>query len=328
MSCLDPARVWPILADTPLYRWQKALEPLVTSRYQPQNNRDLAGWYGALAALPAAIPSQIDLQQPCLQIGSADDLAAGDRPILRQQLMALHPWRKGPFCLLGEVIDTEWRSDWKWARLAPHIAPLHGRRILDVGCGNGYYGWRMIGSGAALVVGLDPTMRYVMQYHAIDRYLPTHHNLLLPLTLEEAPSGEGTFDTLFSMGVIYHRRDPLEHLTRLYHHLRPGGELILEGLIIAGDGDDQLTPPGRYAKMKNVFALPTVQRLQRWLNESGFTAIRCIDITPTRVAEQRRTPWMTFESLSDYLDPRRADRTVEGHPAPLRAILIAGRPHH
>ena len=68
---------------------------------------------------------------------------------LHRHLHALQPWRKGPFSLFGVQIDTEWRSDWKWNRVAPHLSPLAGRRVLDVGCGNGYYGWRMCAAGAA-----------------------------------------------------------------------------------------------------------------------------------------------------------------------------------
>ncbi len=58
------------------------------------------------------------------------------------------PWRKGPFSLYGVNIDTEWRSDWKWDRVLPHLSPLKGRLVLDVGCGGGYHMWRMLGEGA------------------------------------------------------------------------------------------------------------------------------------------------------------------------------------
>jgi tRNA (mo5U34)-methyltransferase len=34
---------------------------------------------------------------------------------------------------------------------------------------------------------------------------------------------------------------------------------------------------------------------------------------------------MHFESLADFLDPLDDNHTVEGHPAPLRAILTASK---
>ena len=41
------------------------------------------------------------------------------------------------------------------------------------------------------------------------------------------------------------------------------------------------------------------------------------------IQEQRRTEWMRFHSLADFLDPENPTLTVEGLPAPRRAIVIA-----
>jgi tRNA (mo5U34)-methyltransferase len=35
---------------------------------------------------------------------------------------------------------------------------------------------------------------------------------------------------------------------------------------------------------------------------------------------------MRFESLADFLDPDDRSKTMEGHPAPLRAIFTATKP--
>ena len=63
-----------------------------------------------------------------------------------------------------------------------------------------------------------------------------------------------------------------------------------------------------------------------WLAGAGFTDGRVVDITRTTLDEQRSTEWMRFESLREALDPRDPLRTVEGHPAPVRAIVIAHKP--
>jgi tRNA (mo5U34)-methyltransferase len=55
-------------------------------------------------------------------------------------------------------------------------------------------------------------------------------------------------------------------------------------------------------------------------------AIELVDITRTTSAEQRSTDWMRFQSLPDHLDPEDQSRTIEGLPAPIRAIFIAQRP--
>jgi tRNA (mo5U34)-methyltransferase len=66
-------------------------------------------------------------------------------------LEALRPWKKGPLSLFGVGIDTEWRSDWKWARLAPELDPLAGKVVADVGCANGYFMYRMLAENPKLV---------------------------------------------------------------------------------------------------------------------------------------------------------------------------------
>jgi tRNA (mo5U34)-methyltransferase len=75
--------------------------------------------------------------------------------------------------------------------------------------------------------------------------------------------------------------------------------------------------------MHNAYFLPTVPCLENWLRRAGFTDICCVDVTRTTPAEQRKTDWMTFESLTDFLDPEDPARTIEGYPAPVRAIILA-----
>jgi tRNA (mo5U34)-methyltransferase len=322
---IDYDGLWRALAATPLADWQAQLEPRLAQALDPAGHGDLSHWYQVVTALPALAPSSVDLNAGCLRIGQGEDVDAATCDRLTSLLQELQPWRKGPFCLFGVHLDTEWRSDWKWSRIAGHL-DLRGKNILDVGCGNGYYGWRMIGAGARLVLGVDPTLRYVMQYAALRRYLGAQDNYVLPLKFENLPEHSAAFDVAFSMGVLYHRRDPLEHLRRLHGHLRPGGHLVLEGLVLEGNTETVLHPAGRYAKMKNVHAIPSVPLLARWLRESGFDDLTVLDVSPTTLQEQRRTAWMRFESLADFLDPDDPGRTVEGYPAPLRASLRARRP--
>ena len=252
--------------------------------------------------------------------------AAGDPDRLRNALLELAPWRKGPFELGGIEVDAEWRSDLKWARVADAIGSLHGRRVLDVGCGNGYYAFRMREAGADVVIGLDPTVLYVMQFLAVQYFRADPGIAVLPLRLDELPAAPMAFDTTFSMGVLYHQRSPLEHLRQLRATLAPGGELVLETLYLPGDEAFARTPPGRYARMNNVWLLPTIAELVTWLERSRFDAVRVVDTSVTTSEEQRRTDWMPFESLADGLDPDDPSQTIEGWPAPRRVVVIAARP--
>jgi tRNA (mo5U34)-methyltransferase len=285
---------------------------------------DSAAWFDSIDALPDAHTDDVDVGAT-IRIGTAADLDASSRETLRGRLQTLQPWRKGPFSLFGVHIDTEWRSDWKWSRVAPHLSALASRSVLDVGCGNGYYGWRMCEAGAR-VIGIDPTIVYSMQYLTVARYLsvarPAFDHTLLPARLEDVPAKQA-FDTVLSMGVLYHRRDPTEHLRALWAHLRPGGELVLETLIVADDSTEVLIPDGRYAQMRNVWQIPARATLERWVAAAGFRSIRVVDVTVTTVTEQRTTRWMPFASLADALDPLDPRRTIEGHPAPVRCVVIA-----
>jgi len=313
------------LDRTALAAWRSALEAAVLARLGPGAHGDLPQWEAALTELPDLPESAAVLDASCVGLRGADPLSESMEAQLRETLMRLHPWRKGPFCLRGLHLDTEWRSDWKWDRLAESLTPLKDRLVLDVGCGNGYHAWRMLGEGARLVMGIDPTLLYVVQFQAINRYLGRDRLSVLPLGIEDLPKGITGFDTVFSMGVFYHRRSPMDHLLELGRLLRPGGELVLETLVLEGDGERVLVPPGRYASMRNVWFIPTLEALEVWLARCGFVGVRVADVTRTSREEQRSTDWMRFQSLPDHLDPEDPDRTIEGLPAPTRAILIARR---
>ena len=271
--------------------------------------------------MPVVTPSGFDLKDAVV-IGNESDINGQEAQLLREQLMVLHPWRKGPFELFDLQIDTEWRSDWKWDRVKPHLADLENRLVLDVGCGNGYHCLRMSGAGAKRVVGIDPSAKFIYQFYALKKYLPPIPVDVLPLASEQLPP-VGIFDTVFSMGVIYHRREPLEHLCELKSFLRPGGQLVLETLVIDESEGKSLIPEERYAKMRNVRCIPSPSLALDWLAQSGFREARLVDIAITTTGEQRRTEWMQFESLADFLDPNDPARTIEGYPAPRRGIFTA-----
>ncbi|WP_101676257.1 tRNA 5-methoxyuridine(34)/uridine 5-oxyacetic acid(34) synthase CmoB [Alloalcanivorax mobilis] len=307
----------PVLAEA-----AKPVSRLSRERLIDKPHGDLPRWQAAVQALPAG-PAPCALDRDTLVVGEG---AGGvDQGALRAALEGLIPWRKGPFEFFGQHIDTEWHSDWKWHRVAPHLADLRGRRVLDVGCGSGYHGWRMAGAGAAFVLGIDPTLLFLMQFLAVKRYTPHTPFWFAPVRMEELPAGTAAFDTVFSMGVLYHRRSPLDHLLELRDALRPGGELVLETLVVEGDAHTVLMPGERYAAMRNVFFLPSTAHLAIWLSRCGFDNVRCVDESVTGTDEQRATDWMRFQSLPDFLDPNDLTRTREGYPAPRRAVMIANK---
>ena len=309
-----------------LQKWSAQLRVALPQLMTAERHGDMAHWLAALAALPDWSTAAIELNRNSVRVTGVENTSAEEREALRQTLMQLHPWRKGPYELFGLTIDTEWRSDWKWDRLKSQISPLAGRKVLDVGCGSGYHCWRMRGADAELVVGIDPTLLFVAQFFVLQRYIRDHSVGVLPLGIEQLPGKLRFFDTVFSMGVLYHRRSPFDHLLELRDALRPGGELVLETLVIDGDAGKILVPDNRYARMNNVWFIPSVATLKQWLKKIGFKNPQLINITTTTTEEQRSTDWMTFQSLAECLDPGDSAQTVEGYPAPKRAILCAEAP--
>lgn len=317
---MNHAALFDYLRQHGLNRWAQRLAS--ESGNWLVHHGDYARWSAALENLPGLHDVRADFNAPAITV----DGECGAPDALLTALRGLMPWRKGPFQIGGVHIDSEWRSDYKWARVVPHLAALEGRRVLDIGCGNGYHGWRMLAQSPALVLGIEPSVLFNLQFQAVQKYLQRDDIDLLPIGVEALPEDLNWFDSVFSMGVLYHRRSPIDHLYQLRSFLRAGGELCLETLVIAGEAGQVLLPQQRYARMRNVWFIPSAAELRLWLQRCGFVNVRVVDEGNTGIDEQRSTEWMQFESLSQSLDPDNPALTVEGLPAPRRAVVIANKP--
>ena len=278
----------------------------------------MSRWIKAIENLPLTRKASTALDS-CIAI-TAHDILAEDLVKVEKLLMQLRPWRKGPFSINELYIDSEWRSDMKWDRIKSAIGDLHGQRVLDIGSGNGYFGWRMIAANAKQVIGVDPTPLYCMQHLAIQHFLQDDRNWVLPLRVEEIPKNP-KFDTVFSMGVIYHRNDPPDHVRQIFDLTQPGGRAVIESIVTMQG--TSIFPEDRYARMRNIGCIPDQRTLMDWCLEAGFRDVKLIDVSKTTSAEQRSTKWMVFESLKEALDPTDSTKTVEGYPAPIRAAILA-----
>ena len=284
------------------------------------NNGNIPKWTIALNELEAMPKGEIELNEPYISINQN----GVNSEILTNAFKKLLPWRKGPFMFNNLKIESEWQGDLKWKRLQNHISPLKNRRVLDVGAGNGYFTLRMALEGAKKALGIEPFLLFNYQYAAIKSLVGNEINaMLLPIRLEEMPKS-AIFDSVFSMGVLYHQKSHMEHLLKLKNMMVPGAELILETLVVEGPKGYSLIPEGRYAQMRNVHCLPSIDTLKSWLADANFNNIKIVDISKTSPQEQRKTEWIgdNAASLEDFLDPSDPSLTKEGYPAPTRVIII------
>ncbi|CAC9631911.1 tRNA ho5U(34) carboxymethyltransferase [uncultured Gammaproteobacteria bacterium] len=284
------------------------------------NNGNIPKWEATINEIKKQPKGSIDYQAPYLTIHTKNN----NIEALQQSLKLLMPWRKGPYQIGDLQLDSEWRGDLKWDRVLPYIQPLKGKTVLDVGSGNGYFTYLMALAGAEIALGIEPFLLFNYQFQAMQTLINNPLNaFVLPLKLEQIPE-KPLFDTVFSMGVLYHQKNHLLHLQQLKTVLAEDGELILETLIIDEKQGEQIIPQDRYAKMRNVWCLPSTNTLHTWLKRVGFKKIKLVDVTKTTPEEQRATHWIgdNTQSLKDFLDPNDDYLTIEGLPAPKRAIFV------
>lgn len=233
--------------------------------------------------------------------------------------MDLRPWRKGPFEIFDTFIDSEWQSQIKFNILKPYLN-LQGKVVADVGCNNGYYMFRMLELSPKKLVGFDPSVRTFLQFNFLNKFAKTPIKYEL-LGVEDLSNYECKFDTIFCLGVIYHRSDPIKMLKDLKGSLNKGGEVFLDTMYIDGDGEFALIPRKTYSKISNIYFVPTINALKNWCERAKFSSFEVLETKQTDLNEQRKTDWILGESLENFLNPNNPNLTIEGYPAPKRVYV-------
>ncbi len=100
-----------------------------------------------------------------------------------------------------------------------------GRRVLDVGCGNGYVLSRYAREGAQ-VYGVDLTETGIVLCRR--RFaLSDLRGAFAVGSAEDLPYPDQTFDLVCSMGVLHHTPDTHKAVDEIFRVLKPGGRLIV-----------------------------------------------------------------------------------------------------
>ncbi len=270
-------------------------------------------------------PVARDFGADVVSIGQSGDLEADQAEVLAATIKQFHPWRKGPWKVFGQDVDAEWRSNLKWDRIRPALGELAGKKIMDVGCGNAYYMFRMMADDPALVLGLDPSIPFYLWFETVQRFLQIPNMQFERLGAEHLTVFDQCFDLALCMGILYHQRNPVQILRDLRNSLVVGGKALIESQSIPGEGSMALFPEDRYAKARNVYFVPTKDCLVNWARRAGFKDVEVVSHVCVTTEEQRSTEHMTYHSLAEFLDPEDGSKTAEGYPAPWRTAVIGTR---
>ena len=117
-------------------------------------------------------------------------------------------------------------QDWKLSHLPKRY---DGKRVLDIGCADGFYSFDAESKGAKEVVMIDHVIRptrILMQ-----ELLETNVKFILSKTDDFTTNISGKFNSILFMGVLYHLRYPLLGLENAISMLNDNGEFYLETLI-------------------------------------------------------------------------------------------------
>jgi len=295
------------------------LEKIKKERAKSLNFKNILPLREALLKLPDVYDTKIEMGN----IVKIDSPSITDRQKedIKNFALSLKPWRKGPFELFGTFIDSEWQSWMKYNLLEPYFN-LKDKTVADIGCNNGYYMFRMLKQQPKKIVGFDPSPLFKTQFDFIDKYIKSGIIYEL-LGVEHLDIYNTKFDTIFCLGVLYHRSDPVSTLKSLKKALNKNGELFLDTFMIDGDEEIALTPKQRYSKIPNIYFIPTIPALKNWLIRAGFNFVKVLEIKKTDLQEQRKTNWIDSQSLENFLDPNNPNLTIEGYPAPKRVYIMA-----
>ncbi len=309
--------------DTPINREAilKTRQERQTKLFEPSTQQ----YYEALQTIADIQSDFFDFSNAVIKVGRPDELSLDQKQQFNNSLQAFCPWKKGPFELFGVTIDAEWRSDWKWQRILPHISSLKNRKVADIGCNNGYFMFRMAVQQPELVIGFEPYTKHFWNFQLIQNIVRQKMLAFELLGVEHIHYYSQFFDTIFCLGILYHHTDPIGLLRKMREALAPKGEIIIDCQGIPGDLPVALTPQKRYAQARGIWFLPTQSCLENWIARAGFSDINCFFAEPLSVEEQRRTTWANIDSLAEFLHPNDPSLTIEGYPAPWRYYAIARR---
>jgi SAM-dependent methyltransferase len=179
---------------------------------------------------------------------------------MRRRISPISPARWGRFfSRLNFRRAEECREILRWLDARP------GERILDIGCGDGYYDWRISRSGAH-VTGIDlheKRLAFARRHYGGDLVE------FLPLDAERADFPAGSFDKALSLCVMEHLGDDERVLANVSRAMKPGGYLTFSADSLS---NDEIKPEERerHRRRYAVNTFYTTDIVHEKLSRAGF----------------------------------------------------------
>jgi tRNA (mo5U34)-methyltransferase len=158
---------------------------------------------------------------PCVGTGESDQ-------DLRERVQQVGSWRHR-IDLGGLVTPGSEDTTAEWQRL--RVPSPEGKRVLDIGCSDGYYSFRCESLGASEVVAIDDESSFLAPTNgfrlAADR-LGSKTTYMVRDVETMSAEQDGQFDIVLFINVLYHLPNPVLALRRIADVTRPGGTLVLK----------------------------------------------------------------------------------------------------
>jgi tRNA (mo5U34)-methyltransferase len=174
---------------------------------------------------------------------------------------------------LGDGVSTPGT----WGKLNPCIRQafdaidFRGKKVLDIGCWDGYYSFEAEKRGAAEVYATDlVTQRKWLEQPTLllaKKILGSRVKYFPKMSVYDVERlGIRDFDIVIYAGVYYHLKDPLRSFTTLRRVMKEGGTMLVEGAVI--DSEDcyaRFYYREPYVLDHSNWWVPTVGCLRQWI---------------------------------------------------------------
>ncbi len=149
------------------------------------------------------------------------DRSETQREDLRKLFDGLKPWHH-----LIDVhgVPTKTESAWGepldhpiplWEKVSRLLPPLHGEKVLDIGCNDGFFVFECKKSGAEHVVGIEADLHFYRHAALINDLLGWGGIEIKNMSAYDIQPSLGSFDITLLLGVLYHLKNPMDVLGKL-----------------------------------------------------------------------------------------------------------------